>query len=205
MNELTDSQLLAIVATGSIENSTNHGNMLLEMLRKTNVQTLAVRLTEETQLKPNERLRITACAELLRRNSKRSAPRISSPQDVYSLCRHLSLTHQEHFISMSLNGAHDVIALRTVTIGLVNRAQTHPREIFAEAIVDRATALIVAHNHPSNNLEPSKADLSLTERLSKAGQLLGIPLLDHIIFGAHNYVSLREITPQSFCKPDSCA
>lgn len=204
MNELTDSQLLTIVATGTVENISAHGNRVLETLRKANVQTLASRLAEETHLKPSERLRVTACAELIRRNSQRSAPRISSPQDVYSLCRHLSLSHQEHFISISLNGAHDVIALRTVTIGLVNRAQTHPREIFADAIVDRATALVVAHNHPSNNLEPSQADLSLTQRLSKAGHLLGIPLLDHIIFGAHSYISLREVKPQSFCKHEAC-
>jgi DNA repair protein RadC len=79
-----------------------------------------------------------------------------------------------------------------VTIGLVNVTQVHPREVFADPLCDRACALVVAHNHPSGNLTPSKEDLQVTEVLKEAGKLLGIRLLDHVIFGAAGYRSLSE-------------
>lgn len=79
-----------------------------------------------------------------------------------------------------------------VSIGTVNRTLAHPREVYAPAIEHRATAVIIAHNHPSGNLEPSADDLELTLRLRRAGQLLGIELLDHVIFSYDNYRSLAE-------------
>lgn len=90
---------------------------------------------------------------------------------------------QEHFIAISLNGANEVIASRVLTIGLVNSSQIHPREVFSSAISDRATSIIVAHNHPSGNLSPSVEDKNVTEKLKNAGEILGIKLLDHVILG----------------------
>ncbi|MBN1103567.1 MAG: JAB domain-containing protein, partial [Deltaproteobacteria bacterium] len=92
----------------------------------------------------------------------------------------------------SLNGASEVMATRVVSVGLVNRAQVHPREVFADPITDRASAVIVAHNHPSGSLSPSKEDIEITHRLRAAGETLGIKLLDHIIFNKIRYYSFLE-------------
>lgn len=93
---------------------------------------------------------------------------------------------------MSLNGASEVIATRVVSVGLVNKVQVHPREVFADPITDRATAVIVAHNHPSGSLVPSQEDVDVTRLLKDAGDTLGIKLIDHIIFSRRGYFSFLE-------------
>ena len=112
--------------------------------------------------------------------------------DVLTLIQHMADRKQEHFLCISLNGAYEVIAVRTVSVGLVNKTQVHPREVFADPITDRATAIIVAHNHPTGNLTPSKDDIVITRQLKSAGETLGIKLLDHIIFSHKGYYSLME-------------
>lgn len=79
-----------------------------------------------------------------------------------------------------------------MSIGLIDRAPVHPREVFADALADRASGIVVAHNHPSGTLEPSVADIEATRQLQAAGQVLGIPLLDHIIFNRTGYISFLE-------------
>ena len=91
-----------------------------------------------------------------------------------------------------LNGAHELMGVNVVTVGLVNRTIVHPREVFSEPIKLRATAIVLAHNHPSGNLEPSPDDLEVTLRIRKAGLLLGIEVLDHIIFSTDDYMSMAE-------------
>lgn len=88
---------------------------------------------------------------------------------------------QEHFLVLSLDGANRLIAKRTITVGTLTSSLVHPREVFADAITDRAASIIVAHNHPSGSLIASKADLEITRRLKDCGELLGIKLLDHVI------------------------
>ena len=91
-----------------------------------------------------------------------------------------------------LNGAHELIGVNLVTVGLVNRTLVHPREVFSEPLKSRATAIVLAHNHPSGNLEPSPDDMEVTLRIKKAGLLLGIEVLDHIIFSSDGYRSMME-------------
>ncbi len=136
---------------------------------------------------------LAASLEFSRRRIRPQGTKIRSGADVYPLVRHLATRKQEHFISISLNGAHEVIETRIVTIGLLNTTQVHPREVFADAIAERACAIIVSHNHPSEVLEPSKQDEEVTTRLKAAGELLGIPLLDHVIFGSQGYFSFQEV------------
>lgn len=93
---------------------------------------------------------------------------------------------------LSLNGAYEISHIRVVSIGLVNRTMVHPREVFAQPVQDRAAAVICAHNHPSGNTEPSKEDEDVTKLLKNAGKLLGIELLDHIIFSTKGYYSFAE-------------
>ena len=82
--------------------------------------------------------------------------------------------------------------IRVVSIGLIDRSPVHPREVFADAIADRASAIIVAHNHPSGELGPSPSDIAITAQLKAAGEVVGIELLDHIIFNRIGYVSFLE-------------
>jgi DNA repair protein RadC len=135
---------------------------------------------------------VVAAMEFARRRIRPRGVRIAFPPDVYPLIRHLADRRQEHFLCVSLNGANEVIAVRTVSVGLVNRALVHPREVYADPITDRASAVIVAHNHPSGNLAPSQDDLDVTRQLKEAGDTLGIKLLDHLIFNEITYHSMLE-------------
>ncbi len=135
---------------------------------------------------------VVAAIEFVRRRIRPRGVKIAFPPDVYPLIRHVADRHQEHFLCVSLNGANEVIAVRTVSVGLVNRALVHPREVYADPITDRASAVIVAHNHPSGNLIPSQDDLDVTLQLQEAGKTLGIKLLDHLIFDESEYYSLME-------------
>ncbi|MCH9758814.1 MAG: DNA repair protein RadC [Proteobacteria bacterium] len=135
---------------------------------------------------------IAAAYELVRRRIREGGFKVTRPADVYPLMRHLGDRKQEHFICVTLNGANEVMEVRTVTIGLLNRTQVHPREVFADAIAERAASIVIAHNHPSGNLQPSTDDLKVTKRLREAGELLGIPVLDHLIFSSKGYYSLAD-------------
>ncbi len=135
---------------------------------------------------------ILAALELARRRVRPAGMKVSEPQDVYSLLRHYAHKRQEHFLSLTLNGANELLAIRVVTIGLLDRTHVHPREVFADAITDRAASIIIAHNHPSGSLEASEEDRTVTKRLVEAGRLLGMPLLDHLIISERGYLSFEE-------------
>jgi DNA repair protein RadC len=118
--------------------------------------------------------------------------KISNPDEAYNLVKRYAKAKQEHFILLPLNGAHSVISVSIVSIGLVNRTIVHPREVFCRAISDRASAIIVCHNHPSGSVRPSDEDKQVTLQIYNAGELIGIPLLDHIVFSKRGYTSLRK-------------
>ncbi len=135
---------------------------------------------------------IAAALEFSRRRYLPGGKKISQPGDVYPLLLHMADRPQEYFFSLSLNGAHEHIKTRQVSQGLVNRTVVHPREVFAGPLQDRCAAVVVAHNHPSGNLEPSREDRQITGRLKDAGEILGIPVLDHIIFSSRGFFSFLE-------------
>jgi len=128
--------------------------------------------------------------------SERTRPQtiVRSPQEVYSVLSNYASKKQEHFLVITLKANHEIHHVRIVSIGLINRTLVHPREVFAPAIQDRAIAIVIAHNHPSGNCEPSEDDRAVTSRLVKAGEILGIPVLDHIIFSKNQvYKSFMEL------------
>jgi len=135
---------------------------------------------------------IAAALEFARRRIRPEGLKISFPADVLPLIRYFADRKQEHFICISINGANEVIKSRVVSVGLVNRTQVHPREVFADPITDRASSVIIAHNHPSGGLTPSKDDIGISKQLKAAGEILGIKLLDHIIFNHKGYYSFLE-------------
>ena len=135
---------------------------------------------------------VAAMLEFGRRRYGSFSARIKKPADIFTLIRHYADRKQERFISLSLNGAHEVLAVRIVTIGLVNKTIVHPREVFADLIQDRAAAFCVAHNHPSGQLECSPEDEEITVRLQSAARILGLHFVDHIIFSETAWWSFRE-------------
>jgi DNA repair protein RadC len=144
---------------------------------------------------PAKASQIIAALELGRRLFSRDQSlkrKITVPADVLPLVDHLAGKKQEHFICITLSGAHEVLEVRTITVGLLNHSLVHPREVFADAITDRAAAIICVHNHPSGTLEPSSQDLAITRQLAEAGTLLGIRLLDHLIISDNGWLSLKE-------------
>ena len=135
---------------------------------------------------------ILIALELGRRKGEKRKRIISCPAEIFAEIRHYADEEQEHLIVMALNGCHEVIFIKRVSSGLVNRTIVHPRETFADAIKERATAIVIAHNHPSGNIEPSSDDKDVTRRIQKAGEILGIRLLDHIIITSNAYYSFLE-------------
>ncbi len=99
---------------------------------------------------------------------------------------------QEYFICLSLDSAQRLIVRRTVTIGTLTSTLVHPREVFAGPLKDRAASVIIVHNHPSGDPNPSKHDIETTQQLVAAGILLGVPLRDHIIIAAKSHYSFRS-------------
>lgn len=121
--------------------------------------------------------------------------RISCPKDIYEVltkvCR-IQCNTEEVFILITLNIKNIVTGYFEVHRGTINTSLVHPREVFKRALLNNASDIIVAHNHPSGDPNPSKEDIQITKRLKEAGNLLGINLLDHIIVGEDKYISFKE-------------
>ncbi|MBS1721671.1 MAG: DNA repair protein RadC [Armatimonadetes bacterium] len=148
-------------------------------------------------LEQYEATRLLAALELGRKigvasQGQREAP-VTRSQEAYELFRHLADEEKEHFCAAFLDSKAQPIGTKVVHIGTLNASVVGAREVFREAVRHNAASVIVAHNHPSGDPEPSPEDIKVTEALKKAGDLLDIPLLDHVIIG-HNgrYVSLCD-------------
>lgn len=137
---------------------------------------------------------LLAAFEIARRFAKGDAVKITDVQDILALdvIQQITGKPQEHFVCISLNGANEVIEKRIVTVGLLDRSQVHPREVFADVIADRAAAVIFVHNHPSGDLRPSDADLRIHSQLMESAQILGLRVHDHVIVARKGRYSFQE-------------
>jgi len=191
---LSDRELLAILLGSGTQTHDvlTLAGRILKVLDATSANPTLEQLQSIDGIGPAKATTILAAFEFARRRIRPEGFKIGLPPDVLPLIQHMADRKQEHFLCISLNGAYEVIAVRTVSVGLVNKTQVHPREVFADPITDRATAIIVAHNHPTGNLTPSKDDIAITRQLKSAGETLGIRLLDHIIFSHKGYYSFKE-------------
>ena len=135
---------------------------------------VAVRMVDEAPLLTDEAL-----------NTPASAVRV--------VCNYLQNMDREHFCVINICSDGKPININVVSVGTLNYAVIHPREVFKTAILSNAAAVILLHNHPSGCLNPSEEDLQITQRLQESGSLIGIPVVDHIIAGRHGeYLSLKE-------------
>jgi len=142
---------------------------------------------------PAKTATVLAAMEVGRRmNRQRSLEVISGPMDVVNLVDDMRSLNQEEFRVIFLNTKHRALAVETVFQGGLDSVEVYPREIFRRAVARSASAIIVVHNHPSGEPTPSVADRGLTDRLEAAGDLLGIPVLDHVILGQRHHVSIHQ-------------
>jgi DNA repair protein RadC len=119
-------------------------------------------------------------------------PAISNPADAIPMISEIKDERKEHFICLYLNARNQIIHKETVSIGSLSASIVHPREVFLVAITHSAASIILAHNHPSGDVSPSQDDIDLTHRLVRAGEIMGIEILDHIIVASTDFVSLKS-------------
>lgn len=191
---LSDTELMAILLGSGTK---GHDVMavarqIVKVIDKRNANPGLQELQDIEGVGPAKATLIVAALEFARRRIQPEGLKIAFPADILPLIRHYADRKQEHFLCVSLNGANEVIKPRVVSVGLVNKTQVHPREVFADPITDRAAAIIIAHNHPSGSLSPSKEDVAVTRQIKIAGETLGIRVLDHIIFNHKDYYSFLE-------------
>lgn len=191
---LSDQELLAVMlgkGTASMDVMTLAAKMARLMDEK-GLEVKANDLTQFDGVGDAKAALILAAIEFARRRIKPEGSKIETPADLLPHVRHYADRKQEHFLCATINGANEILNIRVVSIGLIDRSPVHPREVFADALADRAAAIIVAHNHPSGGVEPSQSDSSITAQLKAAGEVLGIALLDHIVFTRTGYFSFLE-------------
>ena len=191
---LSDYELLmAIIGSGTqYADVTKLAREVQKLLKEKGSELAYEDLLNVKSLGPAKATNIMAGFELWRRQFEVSErPIIDSPEKAVERLVDIRDKKQEYFVCLTLDGANRLIAKRIITIGTLTASLVHPREVFAEAITDRAASIIVAHNHPSGNLEPSDADTLITERLREAGSLLGVPLVDHIIVSSKSFRTVR--------------
>jgi DNA repair protein RadC len=197
---LSDAELLAIVlGRGSKEE--NVIDCSRRVLREQNLNYLAeLSLAELAKQFGNDEvkaLKVTAMFELFRRTNRLKshgfATKIQSAEDVYHyFADRLAEKKKEYFYALCLDTKNRIIQETLVSVGILDASLIHPREVFNPAIKACSHAVILVHNHPSGEAEPSANDTEVTKLLSEAGRVVGIEVLDHIIIGKDGYVSLKE-------------
>lgn len=191
---LSDFELLEVmVGSGSAHTDVSQiARQLLKAFRR-GTDTLSFEsLTSLRGISTAQATRIMAGLELARRHLVRDVQPLRSLPDIVARLDDIRSKQQEYFVALSLDGGQRLLAQRTITIGTLDTVLAHPREVFSDPIVDRAASVIVAHNHPSGEAKPSTKDVTLTQQLAAAGQLLGIPLRDHIIITRTDAYSFKQ-------------
>lgn len=190
---LSDYELLmAIIGSGTqYADVTKLAREVQKLLKEKGSELAYEDLLSIKSLGPAKATNIMAGFELWRRQFEVSErPIIDSPEKAAEQLSDIRDKKQEYFVCLTLDGANRLIAKRIITIGTLTASLVHPREVFAEAISDRAASIIVAHNHPSGTLTPSSADSEVTQRLEEAGVVLGIKLVDHLIVSSSGHLSI---------------
>ncbi len=139
--------------------------------------------------------KILAVAELSKRISREKVDKtkITSPQNVSALLlEEMRYLKKEVFKTVLLDTKNNIISINDVSVGCLDSTVVHPREVFVDAIKNSSSAIILVHNHPSGEVEPSSEDINITDRIIECGKIIGIRVLDHIIIGDGNYLSFKE-------------
>lgn len=199
VSSLADDELLAIILRTGIKdiNAKDLATIILDNIKGIN-NFNNTSLNDLAQIKgvgEVKAITILASLELGKRSLKQNLNhlKIVSTDIVYDLFKYDFINcYQEKFIALFLDVKKNLISYEVIFIGTVSEATIHPREIFKSAIKNSASSIIILHNHPSGNSNPSDADISLTSKLQAIGNLMNIPIIDHIIIGYQNYYSFFD-------------
>lgn len=195
---LNDAELLAILLRTGREGR-NALDIARSVLKKYPLeQLISVNIEDLTQIKGignDKAVTLLAAFELSKRATQSFShhlPIIDSPQKAVDQLTHIRSKSKEHFVCLYLNARNQLIYNETISIGTLTASLVHPREVFAPAFKCHAAGIIMAHNHPSGNLESSSEDRQITIKLKTASQVLDIDLIDHLIVTSNSFVSLKE-------------
>ncbi len=194
-DKLTDPELLAVLLGFGIKglNVVELAKRIVKMIEKTGLDKVSLEnLLNEKGLGKAKAMQVIAALEFGKRIYSEQKAEILSPPDAWKLCGDIRNSKREHFVAFYLDTRSKLIERQIISIGTLNASLVHPREVFEPAIVLHAASVIVAHNHPSGDTEPSDDDIVSTKRLTEAGKILGIELLDHIIITAAGFSSLKD-------------
>lgn len=196
---ISDKELLAIILRTGQKNK-NVTELAIDLLKEYSITDLKdISLNKLTKIKgigEVKALELLAAIELgrriyLKKNQKLEI--LTNPKAIWESTRYLFCDKkQECFYALYFNTRKQLLAKKLLFIGTINESTIHPREIFKEAYNLSATSIICLHNHPTNDITPSKADILLTEKLMRTGEIQGIPVIDHIIIGETSYYSFYE-------------
>ena len=195
---LSDSELFAILLrTGSKgENVIDMSNRLIAEYGLDKLFDCSLKELEKIKgIGPSKAMQILAMSEILKRIhlSEKPIKKITCAEDVFNLMHErLKDKKEEHFYVLMLNNQNNIIAEQEISKGILDASIIHPREVFKPAIKNSASKIILVHNHPSGNPEPSGEDIEITEKLIKAGDEIGIKVLDHIIIGGEKWWNWKE-------------
>ena len=165
---------------------------IVEALNSCNSADVVERLLKMKGIGQGKALAVAAALELGKRRFCHLGAHIAVPDDLIPYVNHYTMNDKEYFLAVTLDGGHNIIQTHVVSVGTVNRTLLHPREVFTEAIREKASAIILCHNHPSGNTDPSEEDIDTTKNLVDVAQIVGIPILDHIIISRNGYFSFLE-------------
>ena len=185
--------VMLILGTGNSQMSVETmSKKIVEVLDSGNSNDMVERLLKMKGVGQSKALAVAAAIELGKRRTCHLGAHISSPSDVIPFVNHYAMSSKEHFLAVTLNGGHNIIQIHVVSIGTTNSTVVYPRDVFYEVIKENASAVIVCHNHPSGEVEPSEEDIDCTSKLLEASKIIGIPILDHIIIACKGYYSFME-------------
>ena len=199
IRNLSDKEIIAILLKNGTKNQ-NVNDLSLEILKRYNLLDLRnISMKELTNIKgigEVKAMELLSAIELGKRiflKEKKELRKMKTPEQIYHHTKYLFYDlKQEYFYSLYFNNKQELIGEKLLFMGTINRSVTHPREIFKEAYLLSASSIVVIHNHPSNDLTPSKEDIHFTDTLVSLGSLQGIPVIDHLIVGNNKYYSFYE-------------
>lgn len=194
---LTDAELVAILIRTGVKGM-NVVKLAKKILRKYSLSDLLeVKLSDLEEfhgLGETKAIQLLTAFEIAKRaKDKHLQNFLKSPEVVVNLLHQYKDKKKEYFICCYLNARHQLIQTEVISIGHLTSTLVHPREVYKPALQQSAVYIILAHNHPSGNVDPSEDDLKLTERLVQAGKILGVEVLDHIIIAQDHWQSLKAL------------
>ena len=196
---LSDKELLAIILKTGSKNK-NATDLAIEILKSYKIIELKqasvnslMKIKGIGEVKAIEILATVELGKRIYKSQQNKLKKITTPEEIWKSIKDLFTDKkQEYFYAFYFNSKKELIDKKLLFIGTVNESVVHPREIFKEAYRLSASCIVCAHNHPTNNIKPSSADIYFTKQLMKIGKIQGIPIIDHIIVGENNYYSFNE-------------